>query len=354
MKNNSLKLSIVIPVYNLSNYIERTLLSISNQKNHDFELIIVDDGSTDDSLFKIKNYLNKQVIINNYKIIETANNGVASARNEGLSYSSGDYIYFLDGDDTIYPSFITTLYQVLEKYSLENLDAVSFGFDRINLDNSKFIFKHRYKLKSGIYNNNSILNLLLEKKISVSTPNIIYNRNFLETNDLRYENYKQAQDVHFIIRCLVKIKNSYHINESLAIYHRREGSTTTSLSYTKFDSVQAKIDLLDWINNISYENPEKLDNYIQNYMYNSFFLTFRIFIRNNIKRREINIKLNELYPNIYRQIFSHLKPYKYLKIVNVMLVKHNIVFRYGFYDFKVLILNLFQSYKAHSSNRGKH
>lgn len=339
MKNNSLRLSIVIPVFNLSDYIERTLQSLVNQQSHDYELIIVDDGSTDDSLIIIKDYLNKQDYINNYKIIETTNKGVASARNKGLLNSSGDYIYFLDGDDTVYPSFITTLHEVLEKYSLENLDAISFGFDRINFDDSKFFFRHRYNLKTGIYKNNSLLNLFLQKKISISTQNIIYKKSFLEFNEIKYENYKQAQDVHFIIRCLVKIRNSYHINESLAVYHRRLGSTTSSLDFKKFDSVQAKIDLLNWNKGKPYRKSKKLENYIQRYMYNSFFLIFRTFIRNEYSRKDINSAINEFYPQMYRQISDHLAFYKVLKITNIILARNNIVFKYGLYDLRVLVFS---------------
>jgi len=93
-----MKVSIIVPVYNLDDYITETLHSIYEQTYSDFECIIVNDGSTDNSIEVIKKFIEDK---ERFKLITTKNKGVSAARNEGLKYITGEYIYFIDGDDTI-------------------------------------------------------------------------------------------------------------------------------------------------------------------------------------------------------------------------------------------------------------
>lgn len=101
-----MKISVIVPVYNLDDYIIETLESIYQQTYPEFECIIVNDGSTDNSKEVIEEYIeNKE----KFKLISTENRGVSAARNEGLNYVTGEYIYFIDGDDTIPRNALTLL-----------------------------------------------------------------------------------------------------------------------------------------------------------------------------------------------------------------------------------------------------
>lgn len=93
-----MKISIIVPVYNLEDYIVGTLQSIYEQTYLKFECIIVNDGSTDDSQRTIENYIENK---DDFQLITTKNKGVSAARNEGLKHITGDFVYFIDGDDTI-------------------------------------------------------------------------------------------------------------------------------------------------------------------------------------------------------------------------------------------------------------
>ena len=93
------KVSVIIPVFNNSNYIENTLLSLINQTFNDFEVIIINDGSYDDSIEKVDNLLSQSNIP--FQIFYQENKGVSTARNKGLDLAKGKYIVFLDGDDYI-------------------------------------------------------------------------------------------------------------------------------------------------------------------------------------------------------------------------------------------------------------
>lgn len=94
------KISIIVPIYNVENYLGRCLDSILAQEYEDFEIIAINDGSTDNSLTILQEYAEKD---NRISIIDKINNGVSSARNVGLSQARGEYIGFVDPDDWIEP-----------------------------------------------------------------------------------------------------------------------------------------------------------------------------------------------------------------------------------------------------------
>ncbi|MBR1609968.1 MAG: glycosyltransferase family 2 protein, partial [Methanobrevibacter sp.] len=113
---DNFKVSVIVPVYNLSQYIGSTLDSIINQDFKSFELIVIDDGSTDDSLEIINEKLSKSLI--SYKVIHQENSGVSSARNRGLKEAQGEYIVFVDGDDYITGNHLSELYNGESDFSL--------------------------------------------------------------------------------------------------------------------------------------------------------------------------------------------------------------------------------------------
>lgn len=116
---DNFKVSVIVPVYNLSQYIGSTLDSIINQDFNSFELIVVDDGSTDDSLEIINEKLSKSLI--SYNVIHQENSGVSSARNRGIREANGEYIVFVDGDDYITGNHLSELYNGESDFSLIQL-----------------------------------------------------------------------------------------------------------------------------------------------------------------------------------------------------------------------------------------
>lgn len=109
------KISIIIPIYNDDQYLGRCLSSVMKQTYHNIEIVLVDDGSTDQSLVICQQYVNRDP---RFKLIVQANQGVSAARNTGLSYATGDYICFVDGDDFINPDYCSSLF-----HHLRNDDA---------------------------------------------------------------------------------------------------------------------------------------------------------------------------------------------------------------------------------------
>ena len=105
--------SVIIPLYNKAPYVEKAIRSVLNQTFKEFELIVVDDGSTDDSLSVAKNCLLQTI---NYKLIEQHNQGVSTARNNGVKQAKYPYICFLDADDWWSPTFLEEMKALIDEF----------------------------------------------------------------------------------------------------------------------------------------------------------------------------------------------------------------------------------------------
>ncbi|MEE1232788.1 MAG: glycosyltransferase family 2 protein [Phocaeicola sp.] len=119
---NKIKFSIIIPLYNKAKYIRKTLLSILNQTFTDYEIIIVDDGSTDNSLAIANSIKDKRI-----KVFSKINEGVSAARNYGIEKASYQYIAFIDADDWWHPLFLTKIKELIENYPEAKMFATSFA-----------------------------------------------------------------------------------------------------------------------------------------------------------------------------------------------------------------------------------
>lgn len=119
--------SIIIPLYNKAAYIEKALHSVINQTFQDFEVIIVDDGSTDDSAQRVEELFQSQDLLpNKYKLIKQPNQGVSTARNNGVKHAVYDYIAFLDADDWWAPDYLENMKHLVEKYPQAGIYACSY------------------------------------------------------------------------------------------------------------------------------------------------------------------------------------------------------------------------------------
>ena len=119
------KLSIIIPVYNTEKHLKKCFDSIVNQNNSEIEVIVVNDGSTDDSEVIIKEYTNKYKDVFTY--YKKGNTGVADTRNFGIKKATGEYIMFLDSDDYIDKK----LYDNIKKYIDEDIELIKYKMQRV-------------------------------------------------------------------------------------------------------------------------------------------------------------------------------------------------------------------------------
>lgn len=218
-------ISIIIPVYNVENYLEQCLDSVINQNLNDIEIICVNDGSTDNSLNILKKFASQDKRI---RIISKENGGQASARNLGIQEANGKYISFVDSDDFIKNDMLTKLYEIAETYDLDIAMCKVSLYD----NNSGKINNNAWYYKLGvfencnkkIFNHNDTHEFTCE--ISVTPYNKIYKTSLLKENNILFPEGLIFEDEKFFYDVYLRAKKVSIVDEFLYYYRvNRKGST---------------------------------------------------------------------------------------------------------------------------------
>lgn len=248
--------SFVIPAYNVEKYISKTLRSLFSQTDRDLEIIVVNDGSTDQTEQVAYEVLSNSGF-KNYKIISKENGGPSSARNRGLKEAQGQYIIFLDGDDYVVPTLVEELKKALKSIKNTKIDVFCWRYLKVdelgNVLNPQppFQFSSTYNLLDGVI---ILRKALVEKKLWTWTGNLAYSRSFLFNWNLFYdERYRFSEDYEFEWRVLLKKPTVLVINKILSFYVQRTDSLTKSrdTDFKRLDSYLAIKKLYNDLNNVS-------------------------------------------------------------------------------------------------------
>ena len=201
MKNRPL-ISIIIPVYNVESYLNQCLESLKHQTLKDFEVILVNDGSTDNSLSICKEYSS---LLPNCQIIEQKNQGVSAARNTGIQNASGNYFYFMDSDDWVDLNFIETLTNEINK---ADFDVFIFGFNKVNASGA-LINKILPRNESIIEKNKNFENLFecLNDGLGLAVWDKVIKTSIIKDNEIIFERMKNAEDFVFTIEIFSQIQS---------------------------------------------------------------------------------------------------------------------------------------------------
>lgn len=320
-ENCNPEISIIVPVYNVENYLEKCIDSILNQTFKNFELILVDDGSTDRSGEICEKCKHKDSRI---KVIHKYSGGASDARNRGIDSSIGRFIGFVDSDDYIHPQMYEILYNNIIKY---NADIAMC--DYIKYESGDFYNYQNDDNKVEVYSNIDSLNLIFgEKEGHCITPwNKIYNRQLF--NNLRFKVGRICEDKLISHRILYASKKTIFIPNVLYFYRQRKGSVSNSeFSIKNLDSLYAHRDAMIFLNsNINNDIKFKSQEVYVYYFFQDYFKAKKILNGQNenlekIKRefvstfyilmRSKNFKIKEkiswiifaLSPSLYKCIFN--------------------------------------------------
>lgn len=210
------KVSVIIPVYNADRYLELCMDSVLNQTLKDIEIICVDDGSTDKSLFILKKF---QQIDSRLKIINQDNLYAGTARNNGMKVANGKYLAFLDADDMFELTMLEQAYKQAEKV---NADIVVFGGSVFEGDLSK---AHYYPalLRTDMLPNNEVIetNEGFEYLFNFTTPapwNKLFKRSFIQKKGLFFQEHKRINDAYFVVVSLALANRIGIVNKNLLYY----------------------------------------------------------------------------------------------------------------------------------------
>jgi glycosyltransferase involved in cell wall biosynthesis len=190
--------SIIMPVYNTGKYLQRSIPSLLAQTYTNFELIIINDGSTDNSEMYIEEYLKDSRV----KYFIQQNQGVSAARNFGLGVAQGKYIYFMDSDDFCRPNLLSVVATSLQK---KETDLVVFGYNDMNRNE---VIATRVPLKNEI---RSLTAKMLLELVSTDLLSRVYNkifsRSFLLQHQFEFKATKLGEDYLFVLETLTEVKS---------------------------------------------------------------------------------------------------------------------------------------------------
>lgn len=277
-----MQLTIIIPVFNCASYLQKGFehLLPLYYSNIDFEVIYVNDGSTDNSLVILEEISSKNKRI---KIITQENQGSSGARNTAIEVAKGDFIQFLDSDDYL---DINKLMSLLVEAKQTNLDVLGYRLDYINEFDEKLGIKpiqtvSKNKVISG---EDALIQGYQPSSICV----FLFRTEFLNKNNLRITPKITHMDVEFTLRVMLKANKVLFVDEIIYHYLQREGSITNPVSIEKleqllFDEVKIAKMMRD---NIDSAMPKKVVNVVQK-NYNS--VVWNLLWRFVVKRKEVSL-----------------------------------------------------------------
>lgn len=216
-----LKYSIIVPIYNISSFIDQCVESLVNQTCKNLEIILVNDGSEDNSLEIINKWERKDSRI---VVVNKPNGGLSSARNEGLKSATGDYILYVDGDDWIDVGALAEADRFIAKYGL--VDMICFNYYAYYSDNDKKLISYNSKetICSGeLFFENSTFKMTAWSKF--------YKRTFLQKIGLNFLEGRLHEDLSYTIPLCICAEKVGYINTPLYYYRQnRSGSIMTKVA----------------------------------------------------------------------------------------------------------------------------
>ena len=287
---DNIKVSIIVPVYNSAEYIGSTLDSILNQDFNSFEVIVVDDGSTDNSLEVIEEKLSKSTI--SYKVIHQDNSGVSNARNRGIEESQGEYLVFVDSDDYITGNHLSELYNGETDFSL--IQFVKKDGEHLSTPN--FISKRLIPC-------NDFIKMELNMENPFNFWQLMYRASIINDNEIRFNpDYIYGEDIEFALKALSFGKEVAISNEVTYYYIQHEESAIKTSEYRRFEVVEIFENLADF-----YEKQGKddlADLIITSRIPKAIFGNMNYFFYNDYDFEEVIAKMKEL------NLFTKLSKYE--------------------------------------------
>ncbi|MFZ5968923.1 MAG: glycosyltransferase family 2 protein [Bacillota bacterium] len=225
--------SVIIPLYNVEKYVEWCLLSFENQNYKDFEIIVVNDGSKDNSATVVEDYINRSQM--KIKLIHQENAGVSAARNKGIENAAGQYICFVDSDDMVAPNYLGDMIDSLEK---SNCEIVICGVKYIKevSDSNLVVYKEYPIEKMDSYH---ALVKFLYRDITPGIWTLMTKREIIERNKLHFaEGYRYSEDIEMIFKMFGHSQNIVYLRNELYLYRIRDTSVMSLVDDKRLDGFE--------------------------------------------------------------------------------------------------------------------
>lgn len=277
--------SIIVPVYNAEDNIKRCLESLINQTYDNIEIIIVNDGSKDNSLQIIQDIA---LIDNRIKIFNKNNGGVSSARNLGIKNATGKYLMFVDADDYILDNAVEECVK-----AIGDGDAVQFLMNSVYRDGSVKLYDNIYNdYHDGELDLEKVINLLLSGQVSCGSCTYLYKTEIIKNHNLLFdEELDYGEDFLFVVNYILNINNIKLVAKPLYQYCETESSLTRGIdnmicNLKKIPKLRSKV-----LKVIDYR-PEYVDLY--NIQLSRRLITYYAHFAKTLNRKEFKKVIKEL------------------------------------------------------------
>ncbi|MFV0162253.1 glycosyltransferase [Empedobacter falsenii] len=303
----SYEISIILAVYNAEKFLEKCLDSIKKQTFNNFEVILINDGSTDFSLEICNLYKEKD---NRFKVYDTENKGVGSVRNLGINSARGKYVIHIDADDYVEYDYLEILYNEIES---RQCDMVFCNFSRL-YDNNELIVENN----KGCYTPSDLIKeILLGNQLGVLW-NKLMRTDILIKNNLNVEpQINMCEDLHLTIRYLLKSEKIYFIEKPLYNYRYNINSYSYNRNLTSFIS-------MFWV-------VSDLENYLAEYK--PFLIEYKLQLRRDL----VLFGEWKKFKNIYSETYEYTRYSKVLSVFQKALLLFAQNKMYFFVDFFLYI-----------------
>lgn len=242
------KISVIVPIYNVENYLDRCIESIVNQTYSNLEIILIDDGSPDNCPQMCDRWSEKD---NRIVVVHKSNGGLSDARNVGLTIATGEYIAFVDSDDWIHAQYVEYLYKAIKEYKV---DLAACNIRKVYTDNHK---EEVHTPLMRAYSTEEALETLIKGDLFRAVVwNKLYHKNLL-CEEL-FEIGRYHEDEFFTYRVMGKTDKMIYVDAELYYYFQREGSIMNSVSYKHLDALDAYLDRINYLQN-KYPKLYKMD-----------------------------------------------------------------------------------------------
>ncbi len=238
---NNLKFSVIIPVYNAEKYIEECVNSILKQSYNDFEIILIDDGSTDKS-GSICNCLGEKY--SKIKVVHQENKGQLLSRCRGAEEAQGEYCIYVDVDDIIYENCLEALSKAIDKFL--NPDIIGYKLEQVKFSGEK-IYRDIPLVYDKVYDEASKKSIF-EKLISTALLNSMCNKCIkrecligCEDKFLKYKSLRCAEDRLQVLECITRAQTIVFIEETLYCYRLFDGSVTRKFEVSQIEKFNMKL-----------------------------------------------------------------------------------------------------------------
>lgn len=246
----AIKFSIIMPVYNVEKYVAQSIESVIKQSYKNWELIIVNDGSTDNSLRICNEYIERD---NRIELINKKNSGLSDARNEGLKKSKGEYVIFLDSDDYLEYGCLNKLNENIKN----NIDIYICTFERFSQNGNKKEFNRYNTLFPNVLGNGQevLENMYSTNIYESSVWANVYKRRFIENNKLFFTSGLLHEDEEWFLKAML-LANEVKVLD-VKLYNTRAGVENSIINSKNYKKNISKIiisdNILRFINDIEFD-----------------------------------------------------------------------------------------------------